>query len=228
MGSRRPSSRPLDSGPKSRELLQGLMGLRDPPNQPDVVFIAIYIKYASWASGKAQNAVIEVGISTLDMRQVHDIHPSVSGAAWITKIRSRHIRIAEWRTLFTTATSQGHPLSCAKDFEFGKSESVDGTALRDKIWKALHIMDGHSRGSGTHRKVVLVINGHQEADEYLGRVGLSLSELSTIETVLNVQKMETTVGPLLPESPISLSGLLERYGIEPLWLHNAGNQATCK
>ncbi|KAF2488382.1 hypothetical protein BU16DRAFT_568263 [Lophium mytilinum] len=54
----------------------------------DVVFVAMYIKHASWATGKAQNAVIEVGISTLDMRHIREIHPSVSGVAWIRNIRT--------------------------------------------------------------------------------------------------------------------------------------------
>ncbi|KAF2493011.1 hypothetical protein BU16DRAFT_564304 [Lophium mytilinum] len=106
----------------------------------------------------------------------------------------RHIRIAEWRTLFITAMSEGQPLSCAKDFEFGKSESVDSAALRDNIWNALHIMDDHARGPGSYRKTVPVINGHQEAEEYLGRVGISLSEPSTVEAVLNMQNVEAT-GP---------------------------------
>ncbi|KAF2502761.1 hypothetical protein BU16DRAFT_554802 [Lophium mytilinum] len=226
MADGRTTSRSQDTGLEPEELLQNLMGLGTSLNHSDVVFIAMYIKYASWATGKAQNAVVEVGISTLDMRHIREIHPSVSGVGWIRNIRSRHIRITEWRTIFTTAMSEGHPLSCAKDFEFGKSESVDRAALGDKIWNALHIMDDHPRGSRSYRKIVLVINGHQEAGEYLGRVGITLSELSTVEAVLNLQDLEAAVGPLPVEAPVSLSGLLEQYGIEPLWFHNAGNQAS--
>jgi hypothetical protein len=197
--------------------------------QTDVVFVALYIKYASWATGKAQDAVTEVGISTLDMRDICSIHPSISGVTWISSVRSRHIRISEWRTLFSTATSHGLPLSCAKDFEFGKTESVNETSLKDKLWSAFHIVDNlnGNRGPGPYRKVALVTHGHDNnAEEYLGKVGLSLSQLPTIETIFNTRTIENAVGTVPIERAPALPKVLEHYGLKPLWFHNAGNQAT--
>ena len=84
----------------------------------DVVFVCVDVE----AYERGHRAVTEIGISSLDTRDLVDVAPGEGGTTWLDKIRSRHFRIIEYGHLRNTDFVVG----CADRFEkaFGISEWI--------------------------------------------------------------------------------------------------------
>ena len=84
----------------------------------DVVFVSVDVE----AYERERRAITEIGISSLDTRDLIKLAPGEGGADWFNKIRSRHFRIREYGHLQNTEFVAG----CADRFEkaFGTSEWV--------------------------------------------------------------------------------------------------------
>lgn len=88
-------------------------------NEP--IFIAIDVE----AFEREPKPVTEIGVATLDTRDLKDVAPGTNGEGWQGAIRARHFRIAEYKHLVNKDFVEG----CPEHFEFGKSEMIG----RDKI-----------------------------------------------------------------------------------------------
>lgn len=80
----------------------------------DVVFISVDVE----AYEKDHNKITEIGISTLDTRNLSEISPGEGGINWRDPekvIRARHFRISNYKHLNNSEFIDG----CADRFEFG-------------------------------------------------------------------------------------------------------------
>jgi hypothetical protein len=76
----------------------------------------------------------EVGISTLDMMDLQGVVPGDYGHMWIRQVRSRHLRVAEYRKWVNSTFSTG----CPDRFRFGKSEMVSSDDVGKVVDAAFH------------------------------------------------------------------------------------------
>lgn len=77
----------------------------------DVVFVCIDVE----ANERNSKQITEVGISTLDTRDLRSLAPGERGENWIDKIRARHFRINEYKHIVNSEYVSG----CPDRFEFG-------------------------------------------------------------------------------------------------------------
>lgn len=84
----------------------------------NVVFICIDVE----AFEHAHNQITEIGISTLDTMDLHDVPPGKAGINWMPMIRARHFRIKEYAHKVNSSFVIGCPDRFEK--EFGESEFI--------------------------------------------------------------------------------------------------------
>lgn len=115
----------LEKARKAYQLAAGInlpeLDVAKPATYPfdlDVVFVCVDVE----AYEREHKAITEIGISSLDTRDLVGVPPGEGGTAWFNKIRSRHFRIREYSHLKNTQFVVG----CADRFEkaFGVSEWV--------------------------------------------------------------------------------------------------------
>lgn len=86
------------------------------PFDREPIFISVDVE----SNERCHNQITEIGISTLDTRDLVGIPPGETGKNWLAKIRSRHFRISEYGHVVNRDFVTG----CPDRFEFGKSEWV--------------------------------------------------------------------------------------------------------
>lgn len=79
--------------------------------EQDVVFVCVDVE--AWE--RDHNTITEIGVSTLDIRDLGIIAPGKGGEAWMKLIRARHFRIEEYKNYVNHEFVDG----CADRFEFG-------------------------------------------------------------------------------------------------------------
>jgi hypothetical protein len=77
----------------------------------DVVFVCVDIE----AYERNSRQITEIGIATLDTRDIQSLTPGKQGEEWMKKIRARHFRVKEHANLHNTEFVAG----CADKFDFG-------------------------------------------------------------------------------------------------------------
>lgn len=95
------------------------------PFDSEPVLIAVDVE----AYERAPSRITEIGISTLDTRDLKGVAPGWFGAHWCPYIRSRHVRIIENAHLENSQFVTG----CANDFRFGVSEMVHEAVIQEYI-----------------------------------------------------------------------------------------------
>ena len=86
------------------------------PFSQEPIFIAFDVE----AYERPPKQITEVGIATLDTRDLKDVPPEKYGKTWQGAIRARHFRIAEYKHLI----NKDFVIGCPQSFEFGTSEFV--------------------------------------------------------------------------------------------------------
>jgi hypothetical protein len=87
-----------------------------PYNQEEpVVFVCVDVE----AYERNTRQITEIGIATLDTKDLASLNPGDGGVNWWKKIRARHFRIHEHKHLHNTEFIDG----CADRFEFGYGKS---------------------------------------------------------------------------------------------------------
>ena len=81
------------------------------PQEGSVVFVCVDVE----AYERNINLVTEIGIATLDTKDITAVMPGEGGLDWMKLIRSRHFRINEYKHLRNTEFVDG----CADRFGFG-------------------------------------------------------------------------------------------------------------
>ncbi|KAJ5145706.1 uncharacterized protein N7515_000270 [Penicillium bovifimosum] len=196
------------------------------------IFISIDLEWKENTLG----ALTEVGISTLDMMDLQGVPPGGYGENWMKHIRSRHLRVSEYRTWVNNKYSYG----CPDRFAFGESEMIPGAEIGEAVDAAFQppymvpkendIVRGYKRQK---RTVILVgidlrhdfrILKEQNSQVFLGLETLDGSSPVVREVVDVAQLYRVEHG--MPNPP-SLESMLNQLKIPSANLHNAGNDASC-
>jgi hypothetical protein len=91
----------------------------------EAVFISVDVEVHE----RSQSQVTEIGISTLDTRDLLGVAPGTNGEEWQSRIQSRHLRVKEHGNHANLLYVRG----CPANFEFGTSERVASDDLSSTV-----------------------------------------------------------------------------------------------
>lgn len=183
------------------------------------IFISIDVE----VNERCHTEVTEIGISTLDTRELIGLAPGQRGEEWQSHIQSRHLRVEEYAHHVNRLYVRG----CPDNFDFGTSEWVSSDDISTTVQNSFAhptFFDGPDKKP---RPLVLV--GHSlDADiQYLQLANVEMVEESSgaskfadrIDTASSFQLIR---GELEPRS---LGAVVYELGMTGWNLHNAGNDA---
>ena len=217
------------------------------PFENEVVFICFDVE----ANEHAHHLITEIGVSTLDTKDILNMPPGPGGENWIKQIRSRHFRIKEHKHMRNKTFVSGNP----NGFKFGESEFVSletGEAVTAVDSCFMFPFSAGFQHDGTRnfkraqhlepvgpaeRRIVLLGHDVQTDVDYLCKMGSkifipSLAKdppvaahpvLNSIQEALDVARLYKV---LKKEVNIrSLGSVLSDLGRDAWSLHNGGNDA---
>ncbi|KAI5253058.1 hypothetical protein E4T42_03050 [Aureobasidium subglaciale] len=167
----------------------------------------------------AQDKITEVGVSILDSRDIVGTDAGTDGTAWLSKIKTRHMIIKEYKHLVNKRFVHG----CPDKFNFGKSETV---SLRNIHQTLTQLFDDPSPRSSRpsdsgSRRLILVGHGLSNDTAYLNKLKFAPHARGNIIQDVDTQKF---VGS--KKQTVGLNKLMLGLGVEAENLHNAGNDAA--
>jgi hypothetical protein len=196
-----------------------------------VVFVCVDVE----SYEKAHDKITEVGVATLDTRDLEGVAPGKDGEGWRPKIRARHFRIEQYKHLINRDFVHG----CPDRFDFGTSEFVRLEEAAAKVGTCfISPFCARSQEGAEDEFVALMKNidlgeqrniiflGHDTNSDvrYLTNLGFNpldlpnLLEMQDTATMYRVWRRE-------PQST-SLGKILYDFDIPGFNLHNAGNDAV--
>ncbi|KAI9371881.1 hypothetical protein BJX61DRAFT_481700 [Aspergillus egyptiacus] len=189
------------------------------PFHTEPVFISLDVE----VNERCHTAITEVGISTLDTRDLIGVAPGPQGENWQSRIRSRHLRVEEYRYHANHLYVRG----CPDKFEFGTSEFVRAEKVSQVIQDSFAdpaFFDGPDKKL---RPLVLVGHSLISDIQYLELANVHIIDESSgaskfadrIDTADSFQMIrgETDLR--------SLGSVIGELGMTGWNLHNAGNDA---
>ncbi|KAI9872634.1 MAG: hypothetical protein M1830_001392, partial [Pleopsidium flavum] len=206
----------------------------------DVVFICVDVE----SYERSHNVITEIGISTLDTRDLGAIPPEVDGRAWRDVIRSRHFRIREHAHLVNV----DFVIGCADRFEFNNKQSewisikeapqtvascfrppFSATFTPPTSNEAFPSIDAWNKMSSTQhqeekRNIILVGQDTVTDINYLQKVGYNPLNLPNLLEILDTSTLYRALKR--DNCTRSLGAILLDLGISGWNLHNAGNDAA--
>ncbi|KAL5453636.1 hypothetical protein PMIN06_005398 [Paraphaeosphaeria minitans] len=192
------------------------------PYDRSVVFICVDVE----AYERDHSKITEVGIATLDTRELMHVSPRKDGEAWRSLIKARHFRVNEYAHLVNSEYVAG----CPNSFFFGKSEFVplkDLSAFVAECFIPPFCADRNGGSNvGYSDKRDLVFLGHDTLTDvrYLQAIGfdpLALPNLLEAQDSANLYRVWQR-----QEQITKLGRILEGFDIDGFGLHNAGNDAV--
>ncbi|KAH7117680.1 hypothetical protein B0J11DRAFT_536476 [Dendryphion nanum] len=201
------------------------------PFDQSVVFVCVDVE----SYERAHHKITEIGIASLDTRDLAGVAPGNDGENWRTKVHARHFRIEEYKHLINRDFVHG----CPDRFEFGKSEFIplDQAAHQTEAcfqppFCAMPDRDNpddpmkFSKVMEIDEKRNLIFLGHDTLTDanYLQTLGFDLLKLpNLLETMdsaalYRVWKRE--------QQSTNLGRILADFDIVGWNLHNAGNDAV--
>lgn len=223
--------------------------VNDPPTFPfedDLILLAIDCE----AYEEGAKPITEVGIISVDTRDLKGIPPGDGASDWFPFIYCRHIRIQEHVHLRNSKFLRG----CPENFEFGESEFVRerdaprhiASCFRPPFCKVpqagykgsdLGKMDDQSDASSTEaeldevaavlepvqpekRNILLIGHDPMQDVHYLQKLGYDPRNLSNLREIVDTAHMWRTYRQ--DTQTASLSNLLGQLGLVGWNLHNAG------
>ncbi|KXT08723.1 hypothetical protein AC579_1578 [Pseudocercospora musae] len=185
------------------------------PHQPapypfdgEPIFIAIDCE--AWE--EAPRMVTEVGLATLDTRDLKGVPPGERGQNWHQFIRGRHLRVIDYKDCVNHKFVQG----CPNNFEFGTTEWVG----KGSLGSVLATVFDHD-----HRNLILVGHDVTQDVEYLNQVGYHILQRTNFIDTQDTVNMYRTYNQE-PNPRCSLGSILAHLGLPSWFLHNAGNDAV--
>jgi hypothetical protein len=218
----------------SDDLIQDLAGLSVKSIDPSVPAPhpfdedAIIIAFDAEAYERPPHVVTEVGVATLDTRDLCHEPPGVVGEHWQKYVRARHFRVIEYKHLCNHDFVTG----CPDRFEFGNSELVGQINLASVLTSCFHQPFSKRDSAGSllsrpeeeeRRNIILL--GHDITQDigYLESIGFNPLNRGNILEVMDTATMfRSYTGDI---NPTSLGGILSHFDLDAWHLHNAGNDA---
>jgi hypothetical protein len=195
--------------------------------ESDIIIIAIDVE----AYERAQGIITEVGVSTLDTRDLQGTAPGKNGENWQKFVRARHFRVNEHRNYVNRDFIAG----CPDNFDFGKSEWVPLKNMPSVLTECFH--EPFSKPTHTSstppsmeedpsRKRNIVLLGHdigQDID-YCHKLGFSVLGRGNMIATMDTKAMYQAY--TRDKTPRGLSGVISDFDMLPWHMHNAGNDAA--
>ena len=192
------------------------------PFDNDVIFIAVDVE--AWED--PPNPITEVGVATLDTRDLRQQAPGTNGEGWQKCIRARHFRIDEHKRKCNHKYVDG----CPDKFEFNNHQStfVPDAHISNTVSDCFNPPYGNDFPDTKHtlekRNVVLVGHDINQDINYLRKLGISLANFSCIVDTVDTANL-FRVYTHEPSSR-SLGHILGEFDLMGWHLHNAGNDAV--
>jgi hypothetical protein len=196
------------------------------PCDSDVIIIAIDVE----AYEKAHHIITEVGVSTLDTRDLKGTAPGVNGQNWQQFVRARHFRINEHKAYVNGEFVHG----CPERFEFGTSEMAGLQEMPSKLTRCFHepfSKPGSSDPEGPvhddpeHRRNIVLLGHDVEQDvQYCHRLGFSVLGRGNMLSIMDTRAMYQAY--TRDHSPRGLGSIMGDFDFSAWHLHNAGNDAV--
>lgn len=193
--------------------------------ESEPIFIAIDCE--AWE--KPPRPVTEVGMATLDTRDLEGWPPGPNGENWHQHIRGRHFRIIEWRDCVNSEYVQG----CPNAFEFGHSELVGQDSIGSMLASCFRepfskkLSDGTTAGEAqSEEKRNIIVVGHDLSQDinYCHAIGFSILNRGNILDTLDTVNMHRAYSQ--DPNARSLGQVLAEFDLAGWHLHNAGNDAV--
>ncbi|KAF5847775.1 hypothetical protein GGP41_009017 [Bipolaris sorokiniana] len=188
--------------------------------EQSVVFVCVDVESYEGAHHK----ITEVGVATLDTRDLQDIAPGENGKAWREMIRARHFRIKEYKHLVNHLYVIGHP----DGFLFGESTFVSLNEAAKHVAACFRApfgdVDTPTKQSNEKRNIVLL--GHDTLGDihYLQQLGYDPVKEENILEIMDTATMYRVWHR--DQQPTKLGNILSDFDIVGWKLHNAGNDAV--
>jgi hypothetical protein len=199
--------------------------------EQSVVFICVDVE----SYERAHHKITEIGIATLDTRDLVDVAPGKYGEAWRTSIKARHFRIKEHSHLVNHEFVHGHP----DGFEFGESTFVSLGEAPSYVATCFHHPFGAHPSNTAEDTMVnialrdvdltekrnLVFLGHDTLSDvnYLQKLGYDPLKVENIIEALDTAKMYQAWRR--DSQPTNLGRIMNDFDVAAWKLHNAGNDA---
>ena len=199
------------------------------------IFISIDLEWMDRYG--AMGSLTEVGISTLDMLDLEGVPPGDYGEQWVKLIRSRHLRVKEYRNWVNNTYTAG----CPGSFRFGESDLIPHAEIPKVVDAAFYppymvppkeekvpAYKVQSKGENRKRTVILVgldLHGDiMQLQRAESQVFVNLNKpFSVIRETIDVAELYcAATGETQPRGLQALLGLLNILSPD---LHNAGNDA---
>ncbi|KAK5125341.1 hypothetical protein LTR85_000450 [Meristemomyces frigidus] len=222
------------------DLMPDMAGLSisaiDPSKPPphlldsDAVIIAIDCEaYEKWPK-----VVTEIGVATLDTRDLKGNAPGEVGQGWHQYIRGRHFRIIEHKHL----VNKDYCIGCPDDFDYGNSEFVGRDNAASAITSCFHApfskpqTDSSTSPSSdaddyaTEEKRNIILLGHDVSQDinYCQSIGFHPLNRGNLLDVLDSSDMFRSYTQAV--NPSSLSNVCYHFDLTAWHAHNAGNDAV--
>ena len=195
------------------------------PFNEDVVFISVDVE----SYEKAHNCITEIGISSLDTRDLIDVIPGKDYENWKGKIRARHFRTIEYLHLINS----DYIIGCGDRFEkaFGESEFVTLVQAPGVVASCFRPpfstrpdptqepSDANHTYTNEKRNIVLVGHDTKTDIAYLRAVGYDPANLPNMIDVLDTAELFKALRR--ENQPRSLGGILAQLDMTGWNLHNA-------
>jgi hypothetical protein len=192
------------------------------PFDNDVIFISVDVE--AWED--PPNPITEVGVATLDTRDLHQQAPGTNGEAWQKRIRARHFRIDEHKSKCNHKYVDG----CPDKFEFNNHQStfVPDAHISKTVSDCFTPPYGNDfpdvKYTLEKRNVVLVGHDINQDINYLRKIGISLANFSCIIDTVDTASLFRVY--MHDPNSRSLGHILAEFDLMGWHLHNAGNDAV--
>ena len=195
------------------------------PCESDVIIISIDVE--AWE--RAQGIITEVGVSTLDTRDLQGTAPGNNGENWQKFVRARHFRITEYKDYVNKDFVAG----CPDKFDYGTSEWGSIKDIPSVLTQCFHepfSKPGSNYQSPTtedpsqKRNIVLLGHDIEQDIQYCHKIGFSVLGRGNLIATMDTKAMYQAY--TRDTSPRSLSGVLSDLDMTAWNAHNAGNDAV--
>ena len=213
-----------ERAPASVFVLPELKATQSAPYSFDssVVFICVDVE----SYERDHNLITEIGIATLDTKDLIDVSPGEGGIEWMNKIRARHLRIKERTHLVNKDFVNG----CADRFEksFGTSEFISikeapqvvASCFRSPFSAVKENSNINVEDKEDEKRNLILVGHNTKADiDYLRQLGYDPSNLSNLLEVLDTADLFRALK--YENSGRGLGSLLLDLGLPGWNLHNA-------
>ncbi|KAE8145641.1 hypothetical protein BDV25DRAFT_133615 [Aspergillus avenaceus] len=183
------------------------------------IFICIDVE----SNERFHDQITEVGISVLDTLDLVGVAPGEAGSGWVAQIKSRHLRVEEYRNHVNRDFVHG----CPGNFEFGTSDWVLAAELAFAVQDSFQAIRRPDREPEELRNLILVGHSIHCDIQSLRKIGVRL-EQKPPGTLGFVDQVDTAEFFRIIHNELntrSLGAILEKCNMIGWNLHNAGNDA---